>query len=58
MKNYIVPQTEVYELDTFSVIMMSLHEGIGDGQLTNTGVIDEEDDTSFKNSNYLWNSSE
>lgn len=45
MKTYIVPVTESHELETSSVIMLSLNEEVGTGgQLTNTDVFDEEDD--------------
>ncbi|MBR6180620.1 MAG: hypothetical protein IKQ77_05335 [Prevotella sp.] len=56
MKSYIIPLTEVHELETSPILQMTLYDEVGTGgQLSNTDVFDEEDDRQAKSKD-LWDS--
>ena len=57
MKSYIIPLTEVHELETSPILQMTLNDEVGTGgQLNNSVDFDEEDDGQAKSKD-LWDSS-
>ena len=56
MKSYIIPLTEVHELETSPILQMTMYDEVGTGgQLSNTVDFDEEDDGQAKSKD-LWDS--
>lgn len=56
MKSYIIPLTEIHELETSPILQMTLNDEVGTGgQLSNTNAFDE-GEGGHKTSKDLWDS--
>ena len=56
MKSYIIPLTEIHELEISPILQMTLIDDVGTGgQLSNTDVFDEDEDGQ-KTTKNLWDS--